>query len=282
MFLALLGLRKMNIRITPWMGVGVGLLLLPACASKQINQLQGSVQTLESRLQRYQSETSQDTQFTTQTLQGLNQQLNQAFRDIRTNQTNMQNTLEQISTRLATVEQKVEMLDARVKNLEEGAINSYADLTNSIQQNRTEAQQALEQNVSEIKSGLQSLRGSVSTLERQDQVIQQGTAREFQAIEGRLEKRLATQDEETRKLFARILKELGGEVPKTPVSATPELQTSPAGGSEKPAGNIHVVQRGETLSGIAAKHGVDMQTLMQLNGINDPSKIYSGQTLRLP
>jgi LysM repeat protein len=47
-------------------------------------------------------------------------------------------------------------------------------------------------------------------------------------------------------------------------------------------GGVHVVQSGETMSGIAALYGVDMNAMAQLNGINDPAYIYVGQELKIP
>lgn len=47
-------------------------------------------------------------------------------------------------------------------------------------------------------------------------------------------------------------------------------------------GGTHVVQAGETLSGIAARYGVSVQALMQANGITNPSLIYVGQRLTIP
>ncbi|MCS6844486.1 MAG: LysM peptidoglycan-binding domain-containing protein [Caldilineales bacterium] len=47
-------------------------------------------------------------------------------------------------------------------------------------------------------------------------------------------------------------------------------------------GSVHVVQAGETLSGIAARYGVSVQALMQANGIANPSLIYVGQRLTIP
>ncbi len=45
---------------------------------------------------------------------------------------------------------------------------------------------------------------------------------------------------------------------------------------------IHVVQRGETLAGIAARYGVNMWTLASLNGITNVNRIYVGQRLTIP
>jgi len=45
---------------------------------------------------------------------------------------------------------------------------------------------------------------------------------------------------------------------------------------------VHVVQRGETLSGIAARYGMNMWTLARMNGITNPNRIYVGQQLVIP
>jgi LysM repeat protein len=60
-----------------------------------------------------------------------------------------------------------------------------------------------------------------------------------------------------------------------PISTQP--QTKPGDG----VGNFHIVSRGETLSIIAAKYGVAMRDLMELNGISDPNRIVEGQRLSI-
>ena len=45
--------------------------------------------------------------------------------------------------------------------------------------------------------------------------------------------------------------------------------------------SVHRVQRGDTLSAIAAQHGTTVQALVNLNNIADPNNIYTGQELRL-
>lgn len=56
------------------------------------------------------------------------------------------------------------------------------------------------------------------------------------------------------------------------------LQTTSAAPS---TASIHVVQSGETLSGIASKYGTTYQTLASLNGLANPNYIYVGQQLNV-
>lgn len=58
--------------------------------------------------------------------------------------------------------------------------------------------------------------------------------------------------------------------------------TSPAPAPAPPpaSGQMHVVQRGETLSAIARRYGLSMWALAQANGLSNPSFIYVGQVLR--
>ncbi|MDU3613383.1 MAG: LysM peptidoglycan-binding domain-containing protein, partial [Enterococcus avium] len=56
------------------------------------------------------------------------------------------------------------------------------------------------------------------------------------------------------------------------------LQTTSAAPS---TASIHVVQSGETLSGVAAKYGTTYQTLASLNGLANPNYIYVGQQLKV-
>lgn len=44
---------------------------------------------------------------------------------------------------------------------------------------------------------------------------------------------------------------------------------------------FYVVQRGDTLSQVALRCGVQMGRLVQLNGIRNPNLIYPGQLLQL-
>jgi lysozyme len=53
-------------------------------------------------------------------------------------------------------------------------------------------------------------------------------------------------------------------------------------GSVVPPASTYTVQRGDTLSGIAARFNTTWQTLAQLNNIANPRHIYPGQVLVLP
>jgi len=48
------------------------------------------------------------------------------------------------------------------------------------------------------------------------------------------------------------------------------------------ADGVHVVRRGETLYSIARRYGVSVQAIASANGIRNPSRIYTGQRLRIP
>ncbi len=48
------------------------------------------------------------------------------------------------------------------------------------------------------------------------------------------------------------------------------------------AGQVHVVQRGESLSGIAARYGTTASAIAQANGLSNWNLIYAGQRLTIP
>ncbi|MCF0254611.1 MAG: LysM peptidoglycan-binding domain-containing protein, partial [Duodenibacillus sp.] len=48
------------------------------------------------------------------------------------------------------------------------------------------------------------------------------------------------------------------------------------------SGRTHVVASGETVWRIGQSYGVNPREILSLNGIQDPSKLYAGQRLRLP
>jgi LysM repeat protein len=56
----------------------------------------------------------------------------------------------------------------------------------------------------------------------------------------------------------------------------------PGGSTGASGGGSHTVQPGDTLAGIAARHGTDAAALAALNGIADPNVLSVGRVLRVP
>ena len=48
------------------------------------------------------------------------------------------------------------------------------------------------------------------------------------------------------------------------------------------ASTIHVVQKNETLGGIAQRYGVSVSALQTYNGISNPNLLYIGKKLKIP
>lgn len=58
--------------------------------------------------------------------------------------------------------------------------------------------------------------------------------------------------------------------------------TTGTAGPPPPSGGTYTVASGDTLSGIASRHGTTVAVLVMLNHIANPDRIYPGQTLTLP
>ncbi|MCF7849108.1 MAG: LysM peptidoglycan-binding domain-containing protein [Kiritimatiellales bacterium] len=56
----------------------------------------------------------------------------------------------------------------------------------------------------------------------------------------------------------------------------------PARPAYKPSTGIHVVQKGDTLSGIAASYDSTTPTLIALNNLSNPNRLYIGQQIKVP
>lgn len=71
----------------------------------------------------------------------------------------------------------------------------------------------------------------------------------------------------------------GGAAASTPavVASAPRAPATPP----MAAATVHVVRRGDSLSGIAATSGVPESELMRINGLRNPNYIFEGQRLRL-
>lgn len=44
----------------------------------------------------------------------------------------------------------------------------------------------------------------------------------------------------------------------------------------------HIVKKGESLTKIAKKYGVELQDILKANGIDDPENIQAGEKIRVP
>ncbi|NQY99755.1 MAG: transglycosylase SLT domain-containing protein [Bdellovibrionales bacterium] len=65
-------------------------------------------------------------------------------------------------------------------------------------------------------------------------------------------------------------------------AASAELKNLPAAKLSGFSGEIHRIQSGETISGIARRYGVKQRTLMDMNNISNPRRIRAGQKLMIP
>ena len=69
----------------------------------------------------------------------------------------------------------------------------------------------------------------------------------------------------------------------SPLVWTPASELASAAASGDPtAGGVHVVQRGETLTAIAARYGYTVETLVAANGLGSANRIQTGASLTLP
>lgn len=79
-----------------------------------------------------------------------------------------------------------------------------------------------------------------------------------------------------------ILKTLGVSDKKPDAPAAPEKPATPAKPETPANGDVYIVQRGDTLSSIAAKYGTTWQKLASYNGIANPNIINVGQKIAIP
>jgi LysM repeat protein len=66
------------------------------------------------------------------------------------------------------------------------------------------------------------------------------------------------------------------------VAPAPPSTTASAVSTATTSDSVYRVQRGDTLSAIAASHGTTVAALIQINGLSNPNYIYAGQQIRLP
>ena len=70
-----------------------------------------------------------------------------------------------------------------------------------------------------------------------------------------------------------------------PVHVTPRLNLEDAARAipvTEDSGKVYTVKAGDTVWGIASRHKISRQSLLELNGISDPRKMRSGMTLKIP
>lgn len=87
-------------------------------------------------------------------------------------------------------------------------------------------------------------------------------------------------------VVAASFEQTGGDVASAQqpdaIAATAQSQAQNPPAEPAPQPEIHYVQEGETISSIAIQHGVDWQTLLSVNGLNEQSILQPGQEIRLP
>ncbi|MCB0228569.1 MAG: LysM peptidoglycan-binding domain-containing protein, partial [Anaerolineae bacterium] len=71
------------------------------------------------------------------------------------------------------------------------------------------------------------------------------------------------------------------DAPAAPVVMAPQPTASEATATTA-SGSTYRVQRGDTLSAIAAQNGTTVEALTQANNLSNPNNIYVGQILVLP
>ncbi|MEW6238295.1 MAG: LysM peptidoglycan-binding domain-containing protein [Candidatus Omnitrophota bacterium] len=246
--------------------------ILSSCASKEIVQLQESVQDMDAKMRRMEQQDTLETAQTTGALKDVNETVNQSLRDIRFTQTNLTNLLEQISSRLGKVEKDLASLQDRVSRLDSFS-SETANLTQDLRRSGDEKQEQLASVIDNLSKSVNDLKRSSASEYRQAQ-------QSIESLEARLNKRIDAMDENTKAIYKKILKELGAEVPADAKTAAPSTKENNA--KESASGKFHVVESGDTLSSIAAKYGVDMKAIQDLNGIDNPSQNRLGQRLRIP
>jgi len=73
-----------------------------------------------------------------------------------------------------------------------------------------------------------------------------------------------------------------GEPTPSPAAANASLPASTSPAASAPAGNAHVVAKGETLTSIAKTHKVGVQDLQKFNHIENDRALQIGQTIMIP
>lgn len=256
-------MRVISTRIIP--GLLITGFLSVSCASKEIAQLQQSVRDLERRVHRYQQDTRQDTVQTASTLSEVNQILNQSFRELRAAQSDLENRAGQTDARVDRLERAIARLEEKTQSLDIFSTDSFATLSQQLSQTEETLQSQTRQDLRAMQSDVMALSSALKDIRSEQSRLQA-------SLRG-LENQVASMEEENRKIYRQILKELGVNTPEPAASSAPPAADS---------GNTHVIQRGETLSTIAAKYGVAVQDIQTLNGIQDPSIIRVGQRLKIP
>jgi murein DD-endopeptidase MepM/ murein hydrolase activator NlpD len=69
---------------------------------------------------------------------------------------------------------------------------------------------------------------------------------------------------------------------RAPSPTSPPTEVTRGGQRRSAEARLHVIRRGETLSEIAASHGIDVEALQRANHLSNASHIIVGETLRIP
>lgn len=234
---------------------------MSGCANKEITELQNSVGALQNQLQATDQETTEISRTVEDRLTTLSNQQRQ-----------LNELLTQLSDRFSEMEMQVDRLQDRIAQVESFSSQS-ANLAQDLSQQNLTLEQQFAQRIEQLNRQVQELTDEVNSLQTTSQTRYQDAISRTQQVEQSLNQRITTIENNNRKVYERILNELGASVPDD-VQATQPAASSGSG--------VHIVERGDTLSAIASQYGVSLDALQQLNDISDPSQIRIGQRIAIP
>lgn len=232
-----------------------------------MKELEITVGALEHQLQQYQQETERETTHTVLTLEQLNDSTRRQFVDIRESQVRLED-------RLAELERSMQIVQSRLRQMA-GFSEESAAMTQELDRTRADFEQRVASDLQQLSSNMRQLSEAMNALQSSSRTQYQDSLQRIQQSENQLNQRLTTIEDNNRQALERIILELGAE---TPI----DLPTTQPAAPTTEGALTHIVERGDTLSTIAARYGVDMGRIQQLNGISDPSHIRLGQRLTIP
>jgi len=243
------------------------------CATGQLRRIEERIGVLETRLEIFNENYDRSSDKSQQSLQDLYSTLKKQNELVQNNQNRMNSAIEDLSAEVLKMRREVDDMKSRVARVETRIDSAEGVLKTELKG----AQDSLQKEAKDYQDGMG----------KQMTDFQAQTRKSLGDLEAKLSKDITSSEERNKGSINALRNEVSTSFRDLEkiirgLSSDNTVAPTSSGVSTDPSGTIHKVAPGETLSAIAQKYGVSTNEVIRVNNITDAAKIQVGQEIVIP